>query len=98
MKKIIAPDGAPWPRAKFPGRARREAFLSQVRLWNRLDDGGQLEVVPLPDGVGVKFHPTATTGERLLGLIESFGGRLTFELGSGLRALMARRRSVRRAG
>jgi hypothetical protein len=60
--------------ARFQNRADREAFLGQVRLWNRVEGLPAIQVDSMADGERVRVRTVPSAQRGLARLIEAFGG------------------------
>ena len=62
--------------ARFPDGESLEAFLHQVRLWNRVEGLPKVDADPEKDCVGVKVRTVPSAKPGVVRLIEAFGGRV----------------------
>jgi hypothetical protein len=60
--------------ARFPSASDREAFLGQIRLWNRVEGLPPIQADPLADGARVQVSAVPSAQRGLARLIEAFGG------------------------
>jgi hypothetical protein len=68
--------------AQFPNGAVREAFLRQVRLWNRVTGLPRVHAEASRDGVRVQVRTVASARRGIGRLIEAYEGRIHAEIRS----------------
>jgi hypothetical protein len=74
MESTLARVVNPWREARFPSLPRRNAFLAEVRIWNRVEYLPRIETEPLPDGRRIRFRSDDERQTGIVRLIDSFGG------------------------
>jgi len=65
--------------ARFPDGESLEAFLHQIRLWNRVEGLPRVDADPANDRVRVRLCTVRSARAGVVRLIEAFGGRVLDE-------------------
>jgi hypothetical protein len=66
----------PWSMAKFPSRGQLQRFVSEVRIWNRVEGLPPIVFELLPDGTRLRFRSQGEHCASVFRYIDSFGASI----------------------